>query len=306
MTRRRRTNPILGILRWLWRNSPATRDALMAKLRQVMVANPYLAAKFYPYQADRASYLIEPTRPRRETGSELAVPPKQLWWGYAETEERYLAIGRDLVETMQEVLQASGTPLSSYKRILDFGCGSGIMIRWLRDCAGSGEVWGVDISGECMLWCEQHLAPPFKFATTTSFPHLPFEDRYFDFVYAGSVFTHIADLAEAWLLELRRIVRPAGRLYLTVQDERSIELLMNEGHNPTLADQLRAYEKEVHFTRAAYEFFTINRTPGPGGPGEAQVFYHSDYLRRHWGQYLRVVSVTQERYSNQTAMLLEK
>jgi len=46
-----------------------------------------------------------------------------------------------------------------------------------------------------MLWCQQRMSPLFKFATTTSFPHLPFEDGYFDFVYAGSVFTHITDLA---------------------------------------------------------------------------------------------------------------
>src|SRR5207244_2674608 len=108
-------------------------------------------------------------------------------------------------------------------------------------------------------------------------PPLAFEDRYFDFIYAGSVFTHIADLAEAWLMELRRIVRPGGRLYLTIQDERSIELCMTANHNPPVAELLRAYDEESHFMSTGYDFFTINRTPGQGGPGQAQVFYRRDY-----------------------------
>lgn len=84
------------------------------------------------------------------------------------------------------------------------------MIRWLTKEAKAGEVWGVDIAGSHILWCQQNLPAPFKFATTTSFPHLPFEDNYFDLIYAGSVFTHIADLAESWLLELRQSSSLAG------------------------------------------------------------------------------------------------
>ena len=298
------------ILRWLWRANPSARRVLAAKIHdgvnEGVLTNPHIAAKFYPYLPHRTSYLIRPPSRRRDYRSELVVPPRELWWGYAETPEQYLAMGQLFVESMKEVLQTSGTPVQAYDKILDFGCGSGIMIRWLCDLAERGDVWGVDISSEHMLWCQQHLSPPFKFVTTTSFPHLPFEDRYFDFIYAGSVFTHIADLAEAWLMELRRIVRPGGRLYLTIQDERSIELCMAANHNPPVAELLRAYDEESHFMSTGYDFFTINRTPGQGGPGQAQVFYRRDYVRRHWGLYLNVVSLTPERYDIQTAVLLER
>jgi ubiquinone/menaquinone biosynthesis C-methylase UbiE len=46
----------------------------------------------------------------------------------------------------------------------------------------------------------------------TILPHLPFEDRSFDVVYAGSVFTHIDDLAQTWFLELRRVLHAGGML----------------------------------------------------------------------------------------------
>ncbi len=83
------------------------------------------------------------------------------------------------------------------------------MLRWFPGGDGT-ERWGCDIKGETIAWCQQHPSPPMHFVTTTTLPHLPFEDKYFDFVYCGSVFTHIIDLPDAWFLELRREIRPAG------------------------------------------------------------------------------------------------
>jgi ubiquinone/menaquinone biosynthesis C-methylase UbiE len=293
------------ILRWLWRASPGIRRAFANKVSDAVVGEPRLAAKFYPYLPEQSSYQVKTDGRRSDPRADLEIPPQDLWWGYADRPESYLAAGKDYVVKMKKVLEDAGTPLQSYKRILDFGCGSGIMIRWLHENALSGEVWGVDISGAHMLWCQQHMSPPFKFATTTSFPHLPFEDGYFDFVYAGSVFTHIADLVEAWLMELRRIVRPGGRLYLTVHDEHTIDLFMKDTEHATGA-MLRAHDREAHFTTAGYDFFTVNRTPGEGGAGQAQVFHHTDYLQRHWSRYLKIVSITPESYWYQSAVLLEK
>ena len=85
---------------------------------------------------------------------------------------------------------------------------------------------GVDINAKHINWCQLNLGPPFFFATTTTAPHLPFEDGYFDLIYSGSVFTHISDLADAWLLELRRIVRKGGYLYITIHDKRTVEVLL--------------------------------------------------------------------------------
>jgi len=45
---------------------------------------------------------------------------------------------------------------------------------------------------------------------------LPFEDSSFDLVYCGSVFTHVSDLADAWFLELRRILRKGGYAYINL------------------------------------------------------------------------------------------
>jgi SAM-dependent methyltransferase len=266
--------------------------------------NPYLAAKLYPHEAGRRAYLVlKAPRAGRGPGAELPVPPRELRFNGVPPEQ-YLAEGRELVDRMKGVLQGADSPLRPGHRVLDFGCSDGQMVRWLGDLAEAGEVWGVDISGRHMIWCQQHLSPPFKFATTTTCPHLPFEDRHFDFVYAGSVFTHIPDLAEAWLLELRRILRPGGKLYVTVRDRHTIGLLLKGGGR--LAELLRAFDRGSGCLTADFAMFTVDRAPGWGVAGHAQVFYDIDYLCRHWGNYFKVVSVTLEAYRYQTAVLLEK
>ncbi|MGZ5002084.1 MAG: class I SAM-dependent methyltransferase, partial [Chthoniobacterales bacterium] len=194
-------------------------------------------------------------------------------------------------------------------KLLDFGCADARLMRNFYELAlrPPGEVWGVDIDARRITWNQQNLSPPFKFLTTTSFPHLPFEDGYFDFVYAGSVFTHIADLAEAWLLELRRVTQPGAWLYITVHDHHSIEVI-ERTKNP-LIGAVRDFEKTTSLSLPDIEnlaMFASNRTPGQGAEGEAQVFYDIDYLQSHWGNYLKVVSINPEAYGYQTAVLLQK
>ncbi len=291
-----------AILRWFWRRFPALRKAFGNKVREAMLDDPTYAARFLPYLREQSSYLVESVPPR--SGSQLPVPPQHLWWGYGRNEEQYLTVGKGHVGNMSRILDQAGHPLASCNRILDLGAASGIMIRWLADIAERGEVWGVDISGAHMLWCQQHLSPPFRFATTTGFPHLPFEDNYFDLIYAGSVFSHTVDLAEAWLLELKRITRPGGKIYLTVHDEHTLEFFQGE---PAfwLQKHLLNHDQELQFSRKQWDFFTINRMPGFGGP-VAEIFYRRDYLRRHWGRYLKVCSITEAAYWHQSGVLLEK
>jgi ubiquinone/menaquinone biosynthesis C-methylase UbiE len=293
----------------------AAKPKLPARIEQLIlsriIASPQLAAKFYPYEGARRSYILPKVGHEcQKNESDLPIPPQDLWLGYGKTREEYLTLGRYNVRKMKDILEASGFSLGQGSRVLDFGCASGIMMRWLSDFARAGEVWGVDIVGDLVVWCQQHLSPPFKFVTTTSYPHLPFEDRYFDLVYAGSVFTHISDLAEAWLLELKRIVRPGGRLYVTIHDNTTIRKWLTddrprEKRHPA-AIILESFKEQTHFTASDFAMLAINRAPGPGFAGQAQVFYDIDYLQQHWGHYLEIISIHPEVYGAQTAILMKK
>jgi len=284
-------------------------ERLDTHIHHAILGNPHLTAKFYPYEADRPSYLLP--KINQTDRAQLAIPPPELriHTYLGADSEAYLALGKQYVQKMVDIVETSGGAAESAERVLDFGCGDGMMVRHFRETAESGEVWGVDINGAEMIWCQQHLSPPFKFATTTSFPHLPFEDGYFDLIYSFSVFTHICDLAEAWLLELRRIVRRGGLLYLTIHDNHTIDLVLDESRGEGLYQQLHEAEELLSFRDSDFAMFTLNRVPGGGIDFErrqAQVFYDIDYICRHWGNYLKIVSINQEAYGYQTAIVLQK
>jgi ubiquinone/menaquinone biosynthesis C-methylase UbiE len=237
------------------------------------------------------------------------VPPKSLWLNYGRTAEDYLSLGEAHVNTMLSIANSSGFSLREGNRVLDFGCGAGRMIRWLHKFAAQCEIWGLDINARCIKWCQQSLSPPFKFATITTTPHLPFEDNYFNFTYCGSVFTHIDDLADAWLLELKRITAPGGRIFITVHDKHTADLVMNHPEEcrpyahriDWFRSLLMSFDTKANFTKLDYSMFSIY----PGGP-LSQVFYDIDFLHRHWEGILEVLSITPEAYGFQTAILLKK
>ena len=294
--------------RLLARMDPRLLEDLRSRVAEFTFDDPQLPAKFFPYKPHSRSYILPRSTPSDEAPEgQLPIPPRNLWLGYAKTPEQYLASGHRRADQMREILATVGFKLQPGAKILDFGCASGIVLRWLPDIAKTGEAWGVDISSEAMIWCQQNLSPPFKFATTTSFPHLPFEDHYFDFVYALSVFTHIAELAEAWLLELKRVVRPGGRLFITVHDNETIKCVLDEHLEPRLYDVLRAFDEQTSFRLNGFSVFSINRTPGPGTAGQAQVFYDLDYLLRHWGGYLKVITTVPRVFNGkQTAIVFSR
>jgi SAM-dependent methyltransferase len=140
----------------------------------------------------------------------LPLPPRRLMVRVAMTAdaEWFLRSGRagyDAIAAHVD-LEASGS-------VLDFGCGCGRVTRYFHDF--EGEVAGSDLSSDAIEWCRDNLEFG-SFATNRLAPPLIFDDESFDLVYALSVFTHLTgELQLAWRDELRRVLRPGGRLLFT-------------------------------------------------------------------------------------------
>lgn len=257
--------------------------------------------KHLPIAPGADSYIL-PIEPREDASSPdgMPIPPKELWWDYAKTADRYLEIGRVNIEKMRAILRTGGGDIRPGDRILDFGCAAGPQVRCLREFAEAGEVWGVDVSAAHVAWCQRALPECFHFATTTTSPHLPFEDRHFDLIFCGSVFSHISEMADAWLLELSRIIRPGGRLYVTVNSRQS----------------MYAYLKrwpELEFSRHVRGQLTKEQIESDFGEAVVgrSVWQHSVFDLRVFNRkceqaHFKVVSVNRNTYSFQTAILLER
>lgn len=122
-------------------------------------------------------------------------------------------------------VSGDGTP-----RLLDFGCSSGRVLRHVRHLAPEMAGFGVDIGTTAIEWARRHLPPSLTVIQGTILPHLPFADGSLDVVFAGSVFTHIADFEEAWLLEIARVLRPGGVAVLTIHPERTWSDMRDPDH----------------------------------------------------------------------------
>jgi demethylmenaquinone methyltransferase/2-methoxy-6-polyprenyl-1,4-benzoquinol methylase len=93
-------------------------------------------------------------------------------------------------------------------RVLDACCGTGDLAVAARK-AGAGEVVGLDFS-ERMLERARRKAPELEWVQADVLK-LPFEDASFDAAVVGFGVRNVEDL-EAALRELRRVLRPGGRL----------------------------------------------------------------------------------------------
>jgi 2-polyprenyl-3-methyl-5-hydroxy-6-metoxy-1,4-benzoquinol methylase len=97
------------------------------------------------------------------------------------------------------------------ERVLDVGCGEG---RFAAELARAGAiVVGIDVAEE-PLRRARVLHPELDVRLVDSLGGWQLADASFDVVWAGEVIEHVADTA-AWLSEVRRVLRPGGRLLLS-------------------------------------------------------------------------------------------
>ncbi len=102
---------------------------------------------------------------------------------------------------------------------LDFGCGAGRLTGALRRHFGA--VTGVDVAKPMLARAQELLAgqPGCRFVHNERADLALFPDNCFDLVYSGLVLQHMpSDLAEAYLAEFLRVVRPGGAVVVLVPE----------------------------------------------------------------------------------------
>jgi SAM-dependent methyltransferase len=200
----------------------------------------------------------------RANGAAANLPPAELRYRVSSSPDaqNFITIGKTCANDIHSALLKVGHNLGEFKRILDFGCGCGRTLIYLKDLAPHAQFAGTDIDAGAIEWCKEHL----RFATFTVGPASPptgYVSDTFDFIYAISVFTHLdEDYQFSWLEELRRIAKPGGVLLLTV-------------------DSSLVGEKDFVFQRS-YEDGLF--------PAWYQNAFHSkDYVVENFGKYFEVM-----------------
>jgi SAM-dependent methyltransferase len=161
---------------------------------------------------------------------------------------------------------------SEPRRVLDFGCGAGRIVRHALVEDPELECWGCDIDANSVRWLREHLSPPLHAVQVDEWPPTPFEDSGFDLVYAFSVFSHLVDSWSAWLLELHRILADDGVLIATVFGPGAVQY----GQVPIAEDT------------SGMNLFKPGTPWDDGGP----LVVHSEWwLRSHWGRGFEILAL---------------
>jgi len=183
----------------------------------------------------------------------------------------YTAIGRasrgDLLAALPEDFLWDG------KRVLDFGCGAGRTLRHFIADRSPGEFWGCDIDAVSIEWLQRTLSPPLHPFVNGELPPLDLPDEMFDLIYGVSVFTHLTRSWSAWLLELRRLLKPDGLLIVT---------FMGEGQSRQVAGE------EWDEQRVGMLTLRPGQSWDDGGP---MVLHSPWWIREHWARAFEIVSL---------------
>ncbi|MEV0385463.1 methyltransferase domain-containing protein [Nonomuraea sp. NPDC050643] len=114
------------------------------------------------------------------------------------------------------------------RRILDAGCGSGPVIAALRD--RDAAVTGIDSSAGMLAVARRRLGDDADLHVADVSSRLPFADGAFDDVVASLVLHYLEDWGPA-LAEMRRVLRPGGRLIASVNHPFVDHVTQSPRHN---------------------------------------------------------------------------
>jgi SAM-dependent methyltransferase len=214
-----------------------------------------------------------------------------MYWTFGLSDANYLSaviervLGREQAETAT---------------VIDWGCASGRVLRHLAIRRPTCRLIGTDINPNNIAFIRRYLPPAIIPVHNVVFPPLPLAEHSVDFLYALSVFTHISDFEEAWLCELKRILRPGGAAFVTVHTERTFaalkpghflwNMVLNGRHSATGPDYFVPMVDEQFLARGEFGArLVLTHLDWP--VNNTNVFHHTDYIKSRWGQLFGIEEI---------------
>lgn len=144
----------------------------------------------------------------------------------------------DGLQAAKELIEWSQICSEEKPVILDWGTGTGRIIRQVPLLLSNTVCYGADIDAPVIEWCKKNIDAVFFDIITDKY--LPYPSQYFNAVWGISIFTHIPSHETVhWLSELQRIMKDNATAVLTA-------------HGSHYTDQLNATQLNKLNTEGSY------------------------------------------------------
>jgi ubiquinone/menaquinone biosynthesis C-methylase UbiE len=194
----------------------------------------------------------------------LTLPPASLRFCGDEFKDDAYFVKSARLE-VKRLIEHAGLSVGS--RVLDIGCGPGrLAIGIIAELGSVASYIGVDVNEPALEWCQRHIAPAhpnFRFVRfddenerynpkgKAKNTPLPAADASVDVINLYSVFSHLTyGNVVKTLKEMRRVIKPRGRVFLTAFVEENVP---NYAINPP--NYQEHWVGALHCVRFDREFF---------------------------------------------------
>jgi 2-polyprenyl-3-methyl-5-hydroxy-6-metoxy-1,4-benzoquinol methylase len=189
-----------------------------------------------------------------------------------------------------------GRSLREFRSILDWGCGSGRLTRYLGGLVGP-RVSGIDIDRDNIAWCKANI-PNANFFEGPLSPPTGYQNEEFDLLIGTSVFTHLDEEQQfLWLQELQRISAAGAVLLMTKT-------------GPSLM-ALNRWTDELYIEMERKGFLLIGQNSQLDAVVSDKSYYKDvaqseTYIFAEWSKYFEIIDIVPAMAANQDVVVMRR
>jgi ubiquinone/menaquinone biosynthesis C-methylase UbiE len=189
---------------------------------------------------------------------------------------------RHLVSRQRFALEMLEAAIPPFARVLDAGCGPGVMTEKLMD--RGYVVWGLDFAEPMVRQAREHCGS--NHFGVGDIEHMPFPDDTFDAVVSLAVIEYLESDEQA-LREIRRVLKPGGTAVIAISNGRSPLLRLDH-----------MFLKGIAVLRPAYHLvkYRLRGRPAPSPEAPTRTAAHRRFYRSRWLRLLQRLNFEPEEW----------
>jgi SAM-dependent methyltransferase len=173
----------------------------------------------------------------------------------------YLSVGLSALGCIETALQKSDAK-PQVKSLLDFPCGHGRVLRFLRARFPDAAITASELNPSALEFCKDNFRVT-TVVSNTDFNKLSVVGR-FDLIWCGSLLTHVDEKSAGTLLKFfYDHLAPGGRCLFTTHGKSVVDTIRNTGNVYGLGKQARS-ELLSQYDACGYGYGDYSNSPGYG------------------------------------------